>query len=424
MKNKLYKLYKIIYIILIVLILLNFKNSYVYADDEDEEEIKENEINEIIVQTSATPVDEISINAKSAIIYDRTTKQIIWGKNENDKKAMASTTKIMTAIIVLENCNLSDEVTISKNAANTGGSRLKVNKDDKVTVKDLLYGLMLRSGNDAAVALAEYVANDVQGFANLMNKKAEELNLKNTNFVTPHGLDNEEHYTTAYELAILTDYALQNETFCKIVNTKIATIYINKIPRTIYNTNELLGVMPGVNGVKTGFTNNAGRCLVTSCTKDQNQIITVVLGCDTKKQRTSDSIKLIEYAFKNYTRINLEEIIEKEFENWKQINLGRIYINKGKEKFMELKLDTIPIKMLPIKIGEEKNIKIEINAIYNYEAPVKAETKIGNIIVKKDEKIIQVIDIICNKEIEKKDIISYMMEMISSIANYKFISKT
>lgn len=133
-----------------------------------------------------------------------------------------------------------------------------------------------------------------------MNKKAEELGLKNTNFVTPHGLDNEEHYTTAYELAVLTDYALQNSKFANIVNTKNTIININGVNREISNTNELLGNLNGVNGVKTGFTGNAMRCLVTSCTREGNQIITVVLGADTKKQRTSDSIKLIEYAFKEY----------------------------------------------------------------------------------------------------------------------------
>ena len=144
-----------------------------------------------------------------------------------------------------------------------------------------------------------------------MNKKAEELGLKNTHFVTPHGLDDNEHYTTAYELAVLTDYALKNEKFAQIVNTKTCTINVNGMPRQITNTNELLGNLNGVNGVKTGFTGNAMRCLVTSCTRNGNQIITVVLGADTKNKRTEDSIKLIEYAFSNYERINLEVSVRK-----------------------------------------------------------------------------------------------------------------
>ena len=254
-----------------------------------------------------------------------------------------------------------------------------------------------------------------------MNKKAEELGLENTHFVTPHGLDDDNHYTTAYELALLTDYALENEMFRKIVNTKSIAITINGNSRNIYNTNELLGVLSGVDGIKTGFTNNAGRCLVTSCTRNGNQIITVVLGCDTKKQRTSDSTKLIEYAFNNYTRVNLEETIKKEFENWKQINSKRIYINKAKEEIIELELAQINKKIIPVKIGEEKDITVEINAIYQYEAPLQKGEKIGNIIVKKKDEIIETIDIICSSTVEKQDIISYMINLLSVIPNYKWI---
>lgn len=132
-------------IIIILIILLNVYSPLIYADDEEEEDINETELQELIVESATTPVEGPSINSKAAIIYDRTTQKVIWGKNENTKKAMASTTKIMTAIIVLENSNLSDVVTVSKKAANTGGSRLKLNTGDKVTVNDLLYGLMLRS---------------------------------------------------------------------------------------------------------------------------------------------------------------------------------------------------------------------------------------------------------------------------------------
>lgn len=248
-----------------------------------------------------------------------------------------------------------------------------------------------------------------------MNTKAEELGLKNTNFVTPHGLDNEEHYTTAYELAVLTDYALQNSKFANIVNTKNTTININGVNREISNTNELLGNLNGVNGVKTGFTGNAMRCLVTSCTREGNQIITVVLGADTKKQRTSDSIKLIEYAFKEYERINLEEIIKKEFENWKQINESRIYINKARRKNIELELANIENKIIPIKKGTAKDIKIEINCIYEHEAPLEKGKKIGSLAVKNKEEIIETIDIIVKEEIKKKNILSYMSQFFENL---------
>lgn len=412
--------YKFVYLLTIIITLFMCFSVYVYADDEDEEEIRQEEVNEI-VESAATPINEPQINARAAIIYDRSTKQIIWGKNEMEKRAMASTTKIMTAIVVLEDANLDDVVTISKKAAGTGGSRLKIRAEDKITVRDLLYGLMLRSGNDAAVALAEHVGESVEGFAGLMNKKAEQIGLKNTHFVTPHGLDDENHYTTAYELAILTDYALENSTFKKIVNTKSTQIRINENPMNIYNTNELLGVLPGVDGIKTGFTNNAGRCLVTSCTREKNQIITVVLGCDTKKQRTSDSTKLIEYAYKNYKRIDIEQMVKKEFENWKQINENRIYINKAKNKKMELELGSIEKKVIPIKNDKQKDINFEINVIYNFEAPVEKNSKIGNIVIKNKDSVIEIVDIICANNIEKKTISDYIVEFIGNIANYKFI---
>lgn len=406
---------RIIYICTIIILILANCTACVFADDADEEELLENEVKEISVETIAEEQKEPVLNARAAVIYDRKTKEIIWGKNENEKKAMASTTKIMTAIVVLEKGNLSDVVTISKKAANTGGSRLKINTNDKISVLDLLYGLMLRSGNDAAVALAEYVGGSIEGFAKLMNKKAIEIGLKNTHFVTPHGLDNIEHYTTAYELAVLTDYAMQNEKFSKIVNTKNTTISINGVARNIYNTNELLGTLNGVNGVKTGFTNNAGRCLVTSCTRNGNQIITVVLGCDAKKYRTSDSIKLIEYAFKNYTRVNIEEKVKIEFEKWKQINGKRIYISKGEKSDVNLELKEITKKEIPVKIGEENNIQVEINAIYEYEAPLEKQSKIGNILIKKDEEIIESVDIVCLERIEKKNTLTYLKELIAAI---------
>ena len=230
-------------LVMTIIISLSFMTSiyFIYADDEDVEEINEEDLNEIVIETAANASNEPVLNARAAIIYDRSTKEIIWGKNENVKKAMASTTKIMTAIVVLENCNLNDEVIISKKAAGIGGSRLKLNAGDKITVEGLLYGLLLKSGNDTAIALAEHTAGSVEEFANIMNKKAKELGLNNTNFVTPHGLDNDNHYTTAYELALITDYALNNETFCNIVNTKSITININGNPRAIGNTNELLG---------------------------------------------------------------------------------------------------------------------------------------------------------------------------------------
>lgn len=207
-----------IYRVLICLFLIIF--SYIFPVFADEEDL-ENPIDfSYITSSSSEIITEPSINSRAAIVLDRNSGLILYGKNENEKRKMASTTKIMTAIVVIENANLESIVTISQKAAGTGGSRLGLHTNDKVSVKDLLYGLLLCSGNDAAVALAEFVGGDLPGFSNLMNNKVSELGLTSTHFVTPHGLDNESHYTTAYELAKIADYALKNKTFRNIVGTK------------------------------------------------------------------------------------------------------------------------------------------------------------------------------------------------------------
>ena len=279
---------------------------------------------------------------------------------------------------------------------------------------------MLRSGNDAAVALAEYVGGSIEGFAKLMNNKAQELGLKNTNFVTPHGLDSEEHYTTAYELAILTDYALKNETFANIVNTKTCNITINGVPKTINNTNELLGNLSGVYGVKTGFTNGAGRCLVTAIKRDKLDVICVVLGADTKKIRTTDSIKLIEYTFNNFKNVDIKTKIEEEFKQWKNINLGRITIQKGIKDVIELKLGEYYLKSYTIKNNTENLFEIKISANLNLKAPILKNDKVGEVDVLYNGETILSIPILTAEDVRKKAILDYMLEIIR---NYSLMCK-
>ena len=236
--------------IFVIIVLILSITTISYADEIEADDFLENEIWEEINEVNKiNKNEEPKLNSRAAIVFDRTSKSVIFGKNIDSKRAMASTTKIMTAILVLEKGNLSDTIEVGQKAANTGGSRLGLKNKDKITLRDLLYGLMLRSGNDAAVQIAMHLGGSIEGFAKMMNEKAQELGLKNTNFVTPHGLDDPNHYTTAYELALLTDYALTIEEFAKIVNTKTATICINGSPKTINNTNELLGYLSGVNGV-------------------------------------------------------------------------------------------------------------------------------------------------------------------------------
>lgn len=404
---------KILYILVIFTFIFNI-TGIVYADDELEELLESDDLNQSI-SVSSESTNEPIINSRIGVIYDRKSGKVIWGKNDNKRSAMASTTKIMTCIIVLENANLNDKVTVSGKAAGTGGSRLGLKKDDKITVHDLLYGLMLRSGNDSAVALAEHVGGSKEGFAELMNNKAKELGLKDTHFVTPHGLDDPEHYTTAYELAKITDYALKNEKFAKIVGTKDYTISINGYSKQLNNTNELLGYLQGVNGVKTGFTNNAGRCLVTSVNRNNFEIITVVLGADTKKIRTSDSIKLIEYAYKNYKHININDIVKEKFDLWKSVNERRIVVDKARNTIAKLELGEIKNKVIPIKNDIVDNVDIEINCLYYLMAPIEKGKVVGNLKVTLDGEVLEVIDILNKEKIEKKDRKDYFFEFLRSI---------
>ena len=404
------KTFKILVLFTIFLLIFSY-NYNIFADDEDFEDI--DDIGSYI-ETSSDIVTEPTINSRAAIVYDRNSGFVLYGKKENEQCKMASTTKIMTAIIVLENANLDDIVTVSKKAAGTGGSRLGLHTDDEISVRNLLYGLLLVSGNDSAVALAEHVGGDISGFANLMNNKCNELGLTSTHFVTPHGLDNDEHYTTAYELAKITDYALKNETFRNYVGTKTYTITINNYSKTLTNTNELLGNLNGVYGVKTGFTNGANRCLVTAVKRGNMDLICIVLGADTKKDRTKDSIKLIEYCFNNFELFNIKEKIQSEFENWKLCNSSSFSVAKGISNDISLKLTNLPYDFFPIKHEHSDDISIYIYCTYNLEAPLEENSIIGYLSVSLDGKNIITLNIQNTNSIPEKNYNDFFMQMIKN----------
>lgn len=388
-----------------------------FADDIDTETIDvSTEINSF-TDTYTEPIKEPDVNSRACVVIDRKTNSVLFGKNENSKKKMASTTKIMTATIIIEKCNLTDTIEISKKAAGTGGSRLGLKTGDKITVLDLLYGLMLRSGNDAAVALAEYAGGDINGFAELMNAKALELGLTNTHFETPHGLDSNEHYTTAYELAILSNYALNNPTFAKIVGTKNYTITINGSPKVLSNTNELLGNMEGVYGIKTGFTNGANRCLVTACKKNNIDIICVVLGADTKKFRTIDSIKLINYVFNNFVVYDLESFVNKNFEDWKKDNLNTFIINKGLSQDVLLNIENLYISKVPIRKDLINSFEMKVECQKYFKAPVKGNSSIGNIVISNSGKEIAKCNISIMNDIDKKNSSYYFIYLLKNISS-------
>ena len=247
--------------------------------------------------------EKISFNssAKSAILIDANSKRILFEKNSEEKLAMASTTKIVTAITVIENCdNLDKIVCVDKRAVGTFGTSIYLKPNEELSVRELLYGLMLRSGNDASVALAYAVAGSVEQFCDMMNETAKKVGATNSHFVNPHGLDEEGHFTTAHDLSIITAYALQNKDFAEIVKTKSIKICEGKEnARVLVNKNKLLSRLDGCIGVKTGFTDNAGRCLVSACERDGLKLACVVFNCGPMFEESESLFELAYEKFKN-----------------------------------------------------------------------------------------------------------------------------
>ncbi len=219
------------------------------------------------------PVDANALSAQRAILLDAETGRILYEKNAEEKSLIASTTKIMTALVVCEQCNVLDRMRIPKEAVGIEGSSIYLREGEILTIQELLYGLMLHSGNDAAVALAIYCGGTVEGFAQLMNDKAHRLGMKNTHFVNPNGLDDPAHYSTAKDMAILASYAMDNPIFAKTVSTKT----VRAGGRSLRNHNKLLWRVEGADGVKTGYTKAAGRILVSSAVRQGRRLVAVTV---------------------------------------------------------------------------------------------------------------------------------------------------
>lgn len=382
----------------------------------DEEIIEEN-LDEIYYGETYETISSVSneplTHSKNIIAIDRKTLNVLYEKNAYDVVPMASTTKIMTCILAIEKCSLNEIVTISKNAASINGSTLGITENMQISISDLLYGLMLRSGNDCAIAIAEHISDSTQNFAELMNNKAEELGLNNTHFVTPHGLDNDNHYTTAYELAILTDYALKNETFKNIVSTKKYTIYLNGFSRELSNTNELLGNLNGVYGVKTGFTFNAGRCLVSSTKRNDMDIIVVVLGADTKNIRTKDSINVINYVFNNFSYINTYDISQTAFEQYLKYFEKNCILYKTVDKPI-IEIQKKDNYEYPIKKDDMLKFSTKIYSITNFSSEINKGSKIGILTLYNNDKILYSLDITIVNQLEQNTWYYYFKYMLKN----------
>ena len=253
----------------------------------------------LFVSILLIPISASAISAKSAILIDSNSGRVLYEHNSYEQLPMASTTKIMTGLLACESGKLNKSVKVSAFASGTEGSSLWLKIGGKQTLENLTYGLMLKSGNDAAVAIAEYLGGSIDAFALLMNKKAREIGAVNTNFENPHGLDSDGHYTTAYDLALIAREAMKNDTFRKIVSTKTYSIPMEgeKWDRALKNHNKLLWQYEGCTGIKTGFTKKCGRCLVSSAKRNGRELICVTLNAP---DDWKDHSYLLDYGFDNF----------------------------------------------------------------------------------------------------------------------------
>lgn len=335
--------------------------------------------------------DEVDVNSKAAILVEVSTGRILYEKNSTKQMYPASTTKIMTAILVLEKCQLTDMVKVTENALNnipSGYVRCDLQVGEEISVKDLLYALMVKSANDAAYVLAEHVGGTVDAFADMMNIKAREIGCTGTHFVNPNGIHDDKHYSTAYDLYIMGKYGMENETFRKLVSTTSYTLpATNKYPNTdreLKTTNELLNskssnYYKNAIGIKTGYTSQSGECLVAQSSRDGLQFITVVLdaGVSGTGLRFKDSKKLFDYAYDNYTLTKIKE---------KNTVVTTIAIeNANKEtRNLDLLIDD------SITIVNNKSLNVdqiipEIILNDNLSAPILQGSKVGTIKYKVDD---------------------------------------
>ncbi|NLK97946.1 D-alanyl-D-alanine carboxypeptidase family protein [Defluviitalea saccharophila] len=353
--------------------------------------------------------NEPKVEAQAAILIEADTGRILWEKNAHEPKAMASTTKIMTCILALESGMLDDVVTVSKRAARAPEVKLRLKAGEKQRLEDLLYALMMKSSNDAAVAIAEHISGSVEAFCEKMTQKARELGAKNTVFKTPNGLDANGHQSTAYDLALITRYAMKNPKFVEIINTKQITIPQEGNYRSYYlsNTNRFLNEYPGANGVKTGYTGKAGYCFVGAAKQNGMQLISVVLasgwGARGKEQKWVDTKRLMNYGFKYYKKVCLLE---------KNKLLKTIPVERAKETSVSLYSG----KDIFTTLNEEERskVQIKIDAPQSVEAPITKGQKLGTVQVSIGNELIGTVPLVADRNIERHDFPTSLKKVLNN----------
>jgi D-alanyl-D-alanine carboxypeptidase (penicillin-binding protein 5/6) len=348
----------------------------------------------ILVFNSFTAYAAPSVEAVGAILIDGKTGRVLWAKNALLPLAMASTTKIMTAIVTLENANLEDTVTVSARAANQPKVKMYLNEGEKVNLKDLLYALMLQSSNDAAVAIAEHVGESAENFCALMTSRAKELGAGDTVFETPNGLDKGNHHSTAYDMALITRYALTIPELVEIINTPSVSVTSSRRTYTITNLNRFLHEYSGAQGVKTGFTSKAGHCFVGAAKRGDMQLISVVLGSGWgargREQKWRDTKQLLNYGFDFFQYQDI--IIEGEL-------LGQVGVTRSKTPAIPLCFE----EGFQAALTGEENITVTWEAATRLKAPVKKGVWAGVAKIYADNQMLGEVKLLTAQEAQRHD---------------------
>ena len=361
--------------------------------------------------TSNVKAAEMEVDAKSAILIDQNTGTILYKKNENERLPMASMTKIMSLILIMEqinegNISYDTKVEISSEASSMGGSQIFLQTGDVYKVGELLKSIAMASANDAVVALAEKTHGSKEEFINKMNEKAKKMGLKNTNFVNVHGLDEENHYSSAYDMAYMAKELLKYDDILKF--TSVYEEYLQKSDGSkiwLVNTNKLVRFYPGVDGLKTGYTQKAGYCLTATAKKNNLRLISVVMGEETIEKRSQDTVKLLNYGFNSY-KVNLIKS--------KDDVLGKVKVDGGKKEYVNVSLTDDAIELLKTndKISKYKfNLKID-----KVKAPVKKGDIVGKVeILNNQNKKINEYDITVNENVLKANYLDYVKRNLKSV---------
>lgn len=339
---------------------------------------------------------DLGLNAKSAILMEEATGNILYESNPDERLPIASVTKVMTMLLIMEavdsgKISLDDMVTVSENAMSYGGSTMFLETGEQLTVNDMLKGIAVASANDGCVAMAEHLAGSESAFVDMMNEKAKELGMENTHFMNTNGLDEDDHYSSARDVAIMSRELMKHETIFNYTSIWMDTLRGGKFQ--LANTNKLIRFYDGANGLKTGSTSKALCCLSAAAKRNDMQLIAVVLGAPTSAERFASAKSLLDYGFANYavnTQITAGDEVQK------------IAVEKGVDK--EVGVVAGDSCSTLVKKGQEDNITKEIKIDETITAPIEAGQKIGTMTISRDGEVIADIDLNASSAVEKKGI--------------------